>query len=78
MTEKFPHYVYHRDARCFACGGPLVNLRPTNNAPGRGHYAGDCAETGQVTWYDCAEGTVELINLNEFNDARRTKGGSET
>lgn len=84
MTSKLPHFLYHREARCFRCNGLLLDLSPTRNAPGHGHYRGKCpncsarlglgphvgpnydAKTGEVfTWYDCAEGTVELIDLNE-------------
>lgn len=61
----FPHFLYHREAKCFRCSRSLLDLSPTRNAPGKGHYRGHCKECNTFTWYDCAEGTVELIRVNE-------------
>lgn len=65
---KFPNVFAHRDARCFFCGGVLSDLTPTANAPGSGNFRGTCVPCGLSTWYDCAEGTVELIDLNESRE----------
>lgn len=65
MTPNFPHFIYHREARCFQCSGVLLDLSPTRSAPGMGHYRGHCPDCHVFTWYDCAEGTVELIQRNE-------------
>lgn len=61
--SDFPQYFAHRDARCFACGGELSHLDVSGNAPGHGAFRGRC-RCGVNTWYDCAEGPVEMIDLN--------------
>lgn len=66
---KFSHYLAHREARCFRCSGSLLDLSPTRNAPGMGHYRGKCFTCGFFTWYDCAEGSVELVDTNEARKA---------
>lgn len=71
--QEFPHFVAHRDAVCFRCGCHLSDLSPTRNAPGCGHYRGDCEGCGLRTWYDCAEGSVEMITVNE----RRERAAAE-
>lgn len=62
---RFPMHVRHSEATCHLCPGSLVDLTPTRLAPGSGHYKGTCELCGAFTWYDCAEGTVELIDRNE-------------
>lgn len=65
MKDAFSHYLFHREARCHRCNGSLLNLSPTRNAPGQGHFRGHCFDCGVDTSYDCAEGTVEAIQRNE-------------
>lgn len=65
VSQKFPHFLYHREAKCFRCSRSLLDLSPTRNAPGMGHYRGHCKECCMFTWYDCAEGSVELVDTNE-------------
>jgi hypothetical protein len=64
-NKTFPMHLHHRDARCFKCGGALRDLRHSGFAPQSGQYRGACAACGISTWYDCAEGSVELIRYNE-------------
>lgn len=64
MSDGFPFLNAHRDARCFKCDGTLFELSPTANAPGMGHYRGECTRCGMLTWYDCAEGSVEMIQTD--------------
>lgn len=63
--NTFPHYLYHREARCWRCGGSLLDLSPTRHPPGAGHFRGHCFNCNLDTHYDCAEGTVEAIQRNE-------------
>lgn len=65
MSTGFPHFNFHREARCFSCANTLFDLSPTEHAPGHGHYRGECTSCGYLTWYDCAEGSVELIQQDE-------------
>ena len=73
-VQEWPFYVRHSEAVCHACKGPLSDLSPTNNPPGRGNYRGECEKCSLRTWYDCAEGTVELIQQNEWR-ARQKEAG---
>lgn len=68
----FPFFFAHRDAACSKCDAGLHRLKISGAPPMRGQFMGTCAECGTLTWYDCAEGGVELANLNEY----RNEGGS--
>lgn len=67
MTEqsRFPSYFSHRNVCCYACGAKLIDLSNSGHAPGSGAFRGKCPACFQHTWYDCAEGTVEMIDENE-------------
>ena len=65
MTAQWPVYFFHQDAKCFHCGGVLTDHLPTRNAPGDGYFRGHCSTCKLFTWYDCAESTVEMIEVRE-------------
>ena len=72
--RSFPRYFRHRDARCFGCGTLLHDLEIAGYAPGSGQYKGTCARCAAAnvtpfTWYDCAEGGVELAQTNDRREA---------
>ena len=71
VVIKWPHYFHHRDAKCFKCGATLRRLAISGMAPGHGQYRGDCQPCGATTWYDCAEGSVELIDLEVARGDRK-------
>jgi hypothetical protein len=74
IHSPFPMYFRHRDAVCHRCEGVLLDHSPTKYPPGRGFYRGFCETCGLHTWYDCAEGTVEMIEVRLGRRAVTLKG----
>ena len=60
----FPFHHRHAEAVCIDHGLPLRHLAVSGYAPGRGAYKGRCPQCERWTYYDCAEGPVELIDLD--------------
>ena len=53
-AHKFPKFVNHGKAYCFACYRDLDGSYWCDSGypPGRGQYRQDCEECGYATWYD--------------------------
>ena len=48
----FPVYRADRDAKCYACAGPLSKHKDSGFAPGRGARQADCPTCKHLTFYD--------------------------
>jgi hypothetical protein len=55
LFGAFPKYRAHKDARCFRCGGRLIEEALGQFPTGRGNYHGYCPECEMRTWYDIEE-----------------------
>jgi len=51
----FPTYERVVDARCFRCGGPLVDLGLSAYPPRHGQHVGRCRACNVATWFDVKE-----------------------
>ena len=63
MKKQYPVYESHNKAKCFKCGGVLVNRKEkTENKTGNGEYSGECTFCKHITWYDLVEVRQHLID----------------
>jgi hypothetical protein len=62
-ARKWPFFFHHKEAVCAFCDALLTRHTIGGNAPLHGAYKGHCSSCDKTTWYDCAEGTVEMLDL---------------
>lgn len=63
---RWPFFNRHLDAVCPRCADQLCEHSVSGFAPMHGAFRGVCPRCDAPSWYDCAEGTVEMIQAREW------------